>query len=51
MSLKPLLVDSEIEKITRRNNSATRRRCAQAQQVAHHSSTSCNIPTGYYGFK
>ena len=34
MSSKPPFVDPEIEKIARRNNSATRRRRAQAQQVA-----------------
>jgi len=38
-SSEPLLADPEIEKTARKNNSATRRRQAQAQQVAHHSST------------
>jgi len=44
-SSEPLLTDPEIEKTARRSNSATRRRRAQAQQVAHHSSTSDTLPS------
>jgi len=44
-SSEPLLADPEIEKTAHKNNSATKRRRAQAQQVAHHSSTSNTLPS------
>jgi len=45
VSLEPLLTDHEIEKISYKNNSATRRRRALAQQAALHLSSSNNLHT------
>jgi len=45
VSLEPLLADLEIEKTARRNNSAIRRRRAQAQQVALYSPALETLPS------